>query len=242
MIFRFAPLLTVVLAFTSCEKAAAPAASPSLAQQDMPLLPVTPGDRWTYQVELFIPAGVTSPSAAEVEQSYERSRTYLGKMVPAKGLPEVDCFEIDVPGFPKEREFVEIHDDAILLRGSMTLREEATSPLWFSQPVPFLTAGLNAGDALPDVSAEAGGLSRKTQVEARETISVLAGTFPCIRLRTTGMDGNIELSETLWFSPGTGIICGEKVRKRGDMILFREHQKLTAVRMEHRKSATPPSP
>lgn len=222
----------LVVAGAACQRSgeAAPGdAKASLVAWDTPLLDVAPGDRWIYQVDLFIPAGATSPASAEVEQRYERVRRYLGRIFPAKGLPEVDGFEIEVPGFPIEREFVDILPDAILLRGSMILHEETTLPMWLSQPVPFITAGLSAGDALPDVSVPEGGLTRRTQVESREDTSVPAGTFSCVRLLTTGTDGDISLRRTVWFSPGTGIVREKKTRHRSGKLIFSEDHQLVAL-------------
>lgn len=208
-----------------------PSTDETLRRSDMPLLPVSPGDRWIYQTKLSIPAGVTSPGAAEVNTSHERIRTYLGKQSAAEGLPAVDCFEITVPGAPAEREFVEIHDDRILMRGSLILRPETTKPMWLADPVPFVTAGMKAGTAMPGFQTGDGALSRRTEVIAREDVTVAAGTFTCIRLLTTGRDGDIELRRTVWFAPRKGIIREEKIRYRRDKLIFREIQELREIHM-----------
>lgn len=223
-----------VVAGAACDRSqeeAAGAPNTSLVEEDTPLLAVTPGDEWVYQVDLEIPAGATSWGSAEVEQRYDRVRRCLGKVSAAKGLPAVDCFEVVVPGFPTEREFVEIRPDSILMRGSMILREETTLPMWLNQPVPFVTAGLAVGDELPAVSAPEGGLFRQTRVMAREEVTVPAGQFSCIRLLTTGRDGGIDLRQSVWFSPGTGIVREEKTRHRDGQLLFREIQQLSTVRL-----------
>ncbi len=195
---------------------------------DVPLLPVTKGDNWHYQVHLEIPAGVSSPGSSSVDVTFEKIRTYIGKVSPANGLPEVDCLEVTVPGSPAEREFVEIRDDAILMRGSMIMRPETLQPMWLDHPVPFVIAGMQPGTASPDIRAPGGSLSRKTRVVARETIRVPAGEFPCIRLLMSGSDGAIELRRDIWFSPGTGIVREEKTRHRDGLLIFTEHQELTA--------------
>jgi hypothetical protein len=225
---------TVALACSACEDRHPPSPVPpstdeALRSSDMPLLPVTPGDRWTYQTKLTIPAGVTSPGAAEVNTSHERIRSYLGKQSAAAGLPAVDCFEVTAPGAPAEREFVEIHDDRILMRGSLILRPETTKPMWLADPVPFVVAGMKAGTAMPGYSTGDGALSRRTEVIAREDSTVPAGAFPCIRLLTTGRDGDLELRRTIWFSPKTGIVREEKIRYRGDKLIFRETQELSRI-------------
>ena len=203
------------------------------ARTEIPVLPVTRGDAWIYDVRLEIPAGVTSPGAAEVDTSHQRTRTYLGQISPAKGLPEVDCFEVVVPGAPAEREFGEISEDKILMRGSMIMRPETTRPMWLDHPVPFVVAGMKAGTESPEIQATGGSLSRKTQVVGRESVTIPAGTFPAIRLLMTGTDGELELRRTIWFAPGNGIVREEKTRYRKGKLIFRETQQLAEI---HRKN------
>jgi hypothetical protein len=193
---------------------------------DVPMLPVTKGDTWIYEVSLEIPENITSEGASEVKTKHTRTRTYLGKVSAAQGLPETDCFEVDVPGSPKEREFVEIHDDRILMRGSLILRPETSRPMWLDPPVPFVIAGMKPGTAMPELKTGNGVLSRRTQVIAREDIRVPAGNFQCIRILTIGNDGDIELRLTRWFSPGNGIIREEKIRYRAGKLIYRESQEL----------------
>jgi hypothetical protein len=221
------PLLTAAL--VSCERPGTPdpiLESNTPAKTDVPLLPVNQGDVWIYKVRLVIPENITAPGAAEVEQTHLRTRTYLGKISPAEGLPEVDCFEINVPRSPVEREFVEIHDDRILMRGSMIMRPETTRPMWLDHPVPFVIAGMKAGTETPEIQVPGGSLTRKTQVIAREDVTVPAGTFPSIRLLMSGVDGDLELRRTIWFSPGTGIVREEKTRYRLGKVIFKETQEL----------------
>lgn len=213
----------------SPEKTAAPAP----ARIEIPILPVTRGDVWIYHVRLEIPAGVTSPGAAEVDTSHQRTRTYLGKISAANGLPEVDCFEVVVPGAPAEREFVEIFEDKILMRGSMIMRPETTRPMWLDHPVPFVVAGMKAGTESPEIQAAGGSLSRKTQVVGRESVTVPAGTFPAIRLLMTGTDGELELRRTIWFAPGSGIVREEKTRYRRGTLIFRETQQLAKIQRKN---------
>lgn len=230
---KFPGLLAILCAafsFASCHRAAKPpAAVPQSA--DIPLMPVQSGDTWIYDVHLNIPEDVTSPGAAEVDENFQRTRTYLGKISPAAGLPAVDCLEVTVPGSPTEREFVDIFDDRILLRGSLILRPETTQPLWFAHPIPFIVAGMTPGTVSPEIATADSALTRTTQVIAREPVTVPAGTFPSIRLLMTGTDGRIELRRTIWFAPGTGIVQEEKTRYQNGKLLFREtqqlHQKLT---------------
>lgn len=225
-------LLTAIAAccFVSCEskKPAAPAESQAAAETR--ILPANPGDQWIYQVSLEIPPGITSAGAGAISTKHSRTRTYLGKKSAAEGLPEVDCFEVVVPGSPDEREFVEIHADRILMRGSLIMRPETTKPMWLDPPVPFFQAGMVPGTKFPEVSAPGNAFSRNTEDIAVEDITVPAGTFNCHRLLTTGNDGEIELRKTLWFSPGNGIIREEKTRYRREKLLYREIQELTVLK------------
>lgn len=200
--------------------------SPASAGSDVAILPVSPGDSWVYQVRLEIPAGVTSAGAAAVDTKFKRVRTYLGKASAADGLPETDCFEVVVSGFPNEREFVEIHDDRILMRGSLIMRPETTKPMWLETPVPFIIAGMKPGDVVSEVRTEDDSLTRRTEVIASGNVTVPAGSFHCLHLLTSGGDGDLQLRRNVWFAPGHGIIREEKTRRRGDRIIFKESHEL----------------
>lgn len=226
-------LLTLLLAaaLAACDSRESPARDHSApAANGQRILPVAPGDSWTYEVTLEIPAGVTSEAAAAVYTRHRRTRTYLGKISAAEGLPETDCFQVVVPGSPDEREFVEIHDDRILMRGSLIMRPETTRPLWLDTPVLFVSSDMKPGTSLPPFATADGALARSTRVIAREDVTVPAGTFPCVRLLTTGHDGDVELRRTVWFAHGKGIIREEKTRYRQNKLLFREIQQLVETR------------
>lgn len=240
---HFAFLIIAVPFFAACDSSKKANKTPTTpppnltteAQSDIPILPLTKGDRWTYSVRLEIPDGVTSPGASEIDSKHILTRTYIGKIIPAIGLPEVDCFEVAAPAMPIEREFVEIYPDRILMRGSMLMRPETTHPMWLDHAVPFVFAGMKPGTESPKIEAVGGALSRKTQVVARESITVPAGTYPAIRLLMTGMDGDLELRRTIWFTPGIGIVREEKVRYRHGKLIFRETQELTATTVALKK-------
>jgi hypothetical protein len=224
-------LAAVTLALSACDPSEKPTTAPA-PKASSPLLPVVPGDSWTYQTRVEIPADITSPGAAAVDVSHRRTRTYLGKTSPAEGLPAVDTFEVLVPGSPAEREFVEIHDDRILLRGSIILRPETTRPLWFDQAVPFISADMQPGAESPEIQADGGSLIRKIRVVARENVSVPAGTFPSIEVLMTGTEGNLELHRSIWFAPGVGIVREEKARYQLGQLIFREIQELVEPSLE----------
>lgn len=204
--------------------------APDGSAADLPLLPAAPGDAWIYQVRLRIPSGVTSATAAEVDVTYQGTRTFLGKVSAGAGLPEAGCFEVHVPGSPREREFVDIFPNHILMRGSLVMRSETSRPLWLEQPETFVAAGMKAGDSLLDFVSTDGGIIRRTKVIGREEVTVPGGSFRCIRLLTTGSDGELDLRRSMWFAPGTGIIREEKARYRRDRLVLREVHELVEVR------------
>jgi hypothetical protein len=70
------------------------------------------------------------------------------------------------------------------------------------------------------------------RVQSRTTLCcgwLPAGTFSCIRLLTTGRDGDIDLKRTIWFAPGKGIIREEKSRMREGKPIFREVHELVGM-------------
>ena len=165
---------------TDCNRTSKTAASPATvaadaAAKDIPLLPIKKGDTWNYDVHLEIPAGISSPEAPAVDLKHPLTRVYLGKVVPGKDLPETDCFEVTVPSSPVEREFVEIYDDRILMRGSLLMRDPNSQPTWLKKPIPFVVAGMKAGSETVQFSAAAEDLTRQIQVVAREDVTVPAG-------------------------------------------------------------------
>jgi len=204
--------------------------APDAVFADVPLLPAAAGDEWIYQVRLRIPAGVTSSTAAEVDTTFNRVRTYLGKISASDGLPETDCFEVTVPGSPREREFVDIFPDRILMRGSQVMRPETARPIWLEQAETFVTAGMMAGDSLPDFISADGGIIRRTRIITREEVTVPCGNFRCIRLLITGSDGELDLRRRIWFAPGTGIVREEKSRYRRDQLVLREVHELVEMK------------
>lgn len=198
------------------------------ASHDIPLMPANTGDQWLYNVRVEIPASEHTPQA--VDTTHQRTRTYLGKVVPHEGMPATDCFEVTAPDTPPEREFVEIQPDKILLRGSARVTENPSKPLWYEPPVPFVVAGMEPGTAGKALNAGNGALSRQIRVIAREEVTVPAGTFPAIRLLMVGNDGALELRRTIWFAPGHGIVREEKTRYKGEAMLYRETQELSAIK------------
>ncbi|BCU78450.1 hypothetical protein [Luteolibacter sp. LG18] len=197
---------------------------------DIPILKVEPGDFWTYQVRIEIPAGVTGEQAAAVDTTHERTRTYLGKVPFVKGAPEVECFEVVAPNSPPTREYVNILDDRIELRGELLLKDADSRPIVFPSPVVFVKAGLQAGDSiqLPSIAVPGTGAMapRSCAIIGREDCVVPAGSFPSVRMLMHGVDGKIESRRTIWFSPGNGIVKEERVRYAEGKVIVKESHEL----------------
>jgi hypothetical protein len=196
------------------------------AAADTPILRISAGDFWKYQVRVEIPAGVTGREAAAVDVTHSRVRTYLGRVPFVAGEPEAECFEVTTPGSATTREFVTIWDDRIELLGEMLMKSQESRPIVFPKPILFIRAGLRAGDTIemPALTFEGSGMvaPRSCRVIGREEIDVPAGKFQAVRLLMGSIDGMIETRRLLWFSPGVGIVREERVRYAGGRIIVRE--------------------
>ncbi|MGC4015996.1 MAG: hypothetical protein QM755_15935 [Luteolibacter sp.] len=199
---------------------------------DIPVLKIEPGDYWSYRVRVEIPAGVTGEQAASVDTTHERVRTFLGKMPLVEGSPEADCFEVVAPNTPPTREFVNIHEDRVELRGELMMKNAESRPIVFPVPVVFFKAGLQAGDTLPMPTVGAPGSTAVSQrscaIIGREDCVVPAGTFPSVRMLMNGLDGKIETRRTLWFAPGTGIVKEERIRYAEGKVIVKETHELAS--------------
>lgn len=198
-----------------------------LAASDTPLLPVEAGDYWKYRVLVEIPSGITSPGASAVETELEKIRTYIGKISPGDDLPEVDAFDVEFPGEPLEREFVEITDKSIMLRGTGHPEILDSRAIWLDPPVPFVFVGMRGGNKMADLSILDGARTRGLKVIAREEVTTPLGDFTAIRMLMTGNDGKFELRRTTWFVPQVGIVKEEKTRYAEGKLIFRETTELT---------------
>lgn len=226
--------LPVVLLVSCDSETVAPMTARTFAEAaDTPLLRISAGDFWTYEVRVEIPAGVTGREAASVDVSHSRTRTFLGKTPFLEGEPAVDCFEVTTPGSPATREFVAIWDDRVELLGEMMMKGPESRPIVFPEPIMFIRAGLRAGDTIeiPALTFEGSGMvaPRSCRVIGREEIQVPAGTFQAIRLMMGSVDGKIETRRLLWFSPGVGIVREERVRYAEGRIIVRETHVLSEM-------------
>jgi len=242
-IAAIACLLPILSSCGKKEETAEKPASPAeeyLKAADTPILPLRPGDSWEYKVSIEVPAGVTAPGAAAVATERRKTRVYKGKVFVAEGVADTDAFDVSVPGEPIEREFVEIQDDRILLRGSSRPDTPDSEPVWLDPPVPFVVAGLRAGQALASLAVQDGARQRGLQVVAREKVTVAAGEYDnAIRLLMTGNDGEFEVRRTTWFVPRVGIVKEEKTRYLAEKLLFRETSELEKTTVTGERRTTP---
>jgi hypothetical protein len=187
--------------------------SSDLKKADMPILPVSVGDSWTYTVTLQVPENAQSKGSPLISQSFERKRTYVGKIKPSGNHPETDCFEIEATGSPTEREFVEIEEERVQMRGSEIVGKTESLPLWMEPAVTLVQAGVSAGESLPPIQIKdprtGAEYLRQIQIVGREKITVAGRDFANIRILMSGKDGKenpIEMRRTIWFAPGYGIV------------------------------------
>lgn len=210
---------------------AAPAETSSLKAADTPVLRIEPGDEWRYKVTIRNPK--EEKSARPVVGSYERVRRFVGKVDPGEGRPPTDCFEVFSPGSAKMREFVEIQPEKVSLRGQSIVGEDGVqhSLIWYETPIPFFSAGLAGGETLPPIRVGSGEKNLwTTKVIGRETTEVAAGKFDAVRLQMIGVDGEVGIRRTYWFSPGVGIVREETVQESMEEVpLLIESQELLRV-------------
>jgi len=205
---------------------------------DTPLLPLTVGDHWIYQVKLHVPENAQSPGSPAINQNFERKRTYKGKVKPAGDHPETDCFEIEASGSPIEREFLEITDEEVRMRGSEIVGAAQQSPFWLDPAVMLVRAGVMPGESLaplkikdPRTGIE---VTRSIQVVGRETVTLVGRDFATIRILMTGKEGkdsSMELRKTIWFVPRYGIVKEEKARYINDTLMLKETTELKSFQL-----------
>ncbi len=201
-------------------------ADPPGAPSEIPLLPITKGDFWRYQVQVEVNTPGQAATAPQAK-TYQSTRTYLGKLKPAPDKPEVDTFEVVIPDSPTERELVEIYPDRILMRGTVKLAPgEEPKLMWLDPPVPFVLSNIRSGSSLPSLTVAQGEATRGISVVGREDVTVPAGTFRSVRLLMTGKDSGLEMRRTIWFAPGIGIVKEQTARYTADTLLFRQTQEL----------------
>lgn len=215
-------------------------ASAPLKKSDVPILSVTPGDTWVYTVTLQVPENAQSSGSPLINQTFERKRTYLGKVKPSGNRPETDCFEIEATGSPIEREFVEISDEQVKMRGSEIVGNAEALPLWMEPAVVLVQAGVQAGESLPPIKINdprtGAEYARQIQIVGREKVAVAGREFATIRILMSGKDGvvnPIEMRRTIWFAPQYGIVKEEKSRFINDTLMLKEVIELKSMQMKN---------
>jgi hypothetical protein len=214
------------------------AGSAEWKKSDTPLLPLTVGDHWVYQVKLQVPENAQSPGSPAIQQAFERKRTYKGKVKPTGNHPETDCFEIEGTGSPIEREFVEITDEQVLMRGSEIVGATSQSPFWLEPAVMLVRAGVMPGESLPPLQIKDPRtgieVTRVIQVVGRETIKAVGKDFATIRILMMGKEGkesHLEMRKTIWFAPRYGIVKEEKARYINDTLMLKETMELKSFQL-----------
>jgi hypothetical protein len=250
------PCFAALVAFSACKKDAAEEKTAAeefqeLAAEvkestvnaakggDIPMLPLSVGDTWVYDVKVQIPEGVTADRKAVENASFERTRKFVGKVKPSADHPDCDCFEVSAPGSPTEREFIEVDDERIFMRGSGVVSDTPVPPLWLDPPVLLVRAGLLGGESMPpiELTDPRSGLKvrRAIQIIGRETLEAAGRSFDAIQILMTGKDGNegnFELRRSIWFAPHYGIIKEEKTRYINDKVVIKESMTLKSLQMK----------
>jgi hypothetical protein len=216
-----------------------------LKAADMPILPVVPGDKWVYQVKIQVPEGAQVTGAKAIDQTFERTRTFRGKVKPGGEHPETDCFEIEAVGSPVEREYVQIDEETVKLCGSEYVGSTKMIPFWLDPAVTLVAAGVKAGESLPpiDIKDPRTGVQflRVIQIVGRETITAAGRDFATIRILMTGKDGKdgtMDSRRTIWFAPHYGIVKEEKARYINDELIMKEVIELKSMQMKNDRAAS----
>lgn len=206
---------------------------------DIPILPVSEGDTWVYQVTVQMPEGVTADGKAVEGAAFERKRTYVGKIKPSAAHPETGCFQLEAKGSAVEREFVDIDEERVIMRGSGVEGSSEVPPLWLEPGVLLVRAGLLGGESMPPIQINdpktGAEVKRQIQIIGREPVVAAGRTFDTIRILMTGVDGkegNFTLRRTIWFAPHYGIIKEEKGRYINDKVVIKESMILTSMQMK----------
>lgn len=235
-IIPFGSVLAVSAIFgglTGCKKALPPPVEERKKEisEDVPVMgAMNPGHRWVYRITLENPEDTRTGSP--LKASFERSRTYVGKVDPGNGESATDCFEVNAKDAMTLREFVTISDEAVHVKGQANVDKDGKqiNLVWLQSPIPFFRAGLTAGDSMPlAVFNKQEDLWRVTRVIGREKVTVPAGDFQAVRLQMFGKDGEISLRKTYWFAPKVGLVKEEKVREVGGKPVFSEVEELIRI-------------
>lgn len=214
--------------------------SAELKKRDIPILPMSVGDQWTYSVTLQLPKDVQVKESPMLATSFERKRTYIGKVKPRGMEVETDCFEIEAPGSPIEREFIEFDEEQVKMRGSEIVGHQDSLPVWLEPAVLLVRAGVVGGESMPPIQfkdpSSGTVITRYIQIIGREKVVAAGRDFSTIRILMSGKDGDvnpIELRRIIWFAPHFGIVKEEKLRYLNDELLMKETVELKSMQLKN---------
>lgn len=216
-------------------------ASSVLADDEAPLLSLTKGDRWEYQVTVEAPRGATLPTGKDVsikktadgvQATFKKSRVYVGKLKPKKDGKEVDTFQMVRAGKVVEFEFSEYRDEAIYALGSKDETRKDSKVILLAQPLLVYSSANQPGDQWEIKAGEGGtasAFSRKFRVFGEEEVRVPAGTFQAVRVVMTGQSGPTEIKRTFWFARGKGFVKEEKTYYSSNKRLIHQVMELSKL-------------
>lgn len=218
-------------------------AAASYQSVEIPILTLNRGDFWLYDVKLQIAESKDDDVVLVDKEKFTRKRIYLGKVKPPGDYPETDCFEIEASGIAVEREYVEVLEDRILMRGAEVVGTK-TIPYWLEPGCILVKAGVLPGESLPPITIKDPNsdfeVSRGLQIIGRETLTLAGREFSTIRILMTGEDGKgggLQMRRTIWFAPKYGIVKEEKNRYVNDRLMLKELVELKSFEI---KSAVSP--
>ncbi|MFK7911286.1 MAG: hypothetical protein AB8F34_11900 [Akkermansiaceae bacterium] len=198
-------------------------ASAQALAEDKPIWKPAVGDSWSYRVAVTVQEGTELPKdipGQKIEKFDGKTRaTYLQEMV-YRGLQPLGeakdgeavttghAFTISVGGTLVETQFNAISDTAIDALGVQPAGKEL-KPL--SKPIPLVGSGWKGGEAFPfmmefPVDGKNVRMVRKFKVIGWETLETKAGKFKALHVQVTGLNGQMEIKRSYWFTPGTGFI------------------------------------
>lgn len=207
------PLIALSTAFSIASSAFA---------DEAPLLLLTRGDSWEYQVTVEAPHGASMPggddvtirkTADGVKASFKKTRIYIGKTKAKTGGAELDTFQIVRSGRVMEFEFSDFQKDAIYALGSKDTTKKDSKVILLNKPLLVYASANKPGDQWEIKSGDGvktAMFTRKFRVFGEEEVRVPAGTFKAIRIVMTGQSGPTEIKRTIWFAKGKGFVKEEK--------------------------------
>ncbi len=204
------------------------------------------GNSWTYQVSVTVQEGTELPKdvpGQKLEKFDGKTRaTYTQKMV-YRGLqpvgeaegdkkaPTGHAFTVSNGDKLDETQFMSISDTAVEAIGVQPAGKEL-KPL--SQAIPLVRSDWKGGEAFPfmmeyKAQGQKVRMVRKFKVIGWETLETKAGKFKALHVQVSGMNGQMELKRSYWFTPGTGFIKEVKKYYVGDRTILTQTRVLEKI-------------